>query len=318
MKVFIENLKPNMSPYNGKGKFAIRLAKSLTENGIKIVETPDFCDINLCFNKIPENNFGKKIVRLDNVTYCNEAMQVKTNANERIRESILKSDGVVYQSKTAKNICETILGVSNPRSAICGNGVDPKDFNPQNIELKGKTNFLIACQFLHPLRRIQEVLDCWSEFSKNKNDVFMYVFFDRNMTSIKFNSFKNVITGKILDQEKLNNYAHSCNAVIMTTYRDSCPNFGAEALACGTPLIINKNNGLCEYLNETCGKIVDIDGSDEIKKESWKVPPFENRNDLIDAFEFYHEKDKQKVIFPEELTIGHVAKSYISFFRSLL
>ena len=53
MKVFLENLKPNMNPYNGQGKFIDRLANELKSQGVEIVDNPKICDINLCMMKLP-------------------------------------------------------------------------------------------------------------------------------------------------------------------------------------------------------------------------------------------------------------------------
>lgn len=318
MKVFLENLKPNMSPYNGKGKFVQRLAESFIRNGVKVVSDPKLCDINLCFNKLPSHNKGKKVVRLDNVTYCKEAMQVKTNANQRIANAIANADGVVYQSSLSKSVCEKILGVKARSDKVIPNGVNPSIFSGKNIPLKGRVNFLIACQHLHPLRRVNKVLEIWSQFAESRDDVYLYLNYDNNMTDLKCNNIKNVIVGPVLTQSKLNNYIHSCDALIMTTYRDSCPNLAIESLACGTGLIINSNNGLCEFINETHAIVLDIDGPSEIKQEDWVEPPFNNGEFLEKAFEDIYNGKKFMFNFPESLHIDSVSKIYLNFFKELL
>jgi glycosyltransferase involved in cell wall biosynthesis len=104
----------------------------------------------------------------------------------------------------------------------------------------------------------------------------------------------------------------------LTTYRDSCPNFGAEALACGTPLILNKTNGLREYVNDTCGFVVDVDGCEPIQPASWTSPPFINKKELMQAFFSVYDGQNVPVLFPSQLDIHTVASKYISFFERVL
>lgn len=321
MKIFIENLKPNMSPFNGKGKFVRRLATSLEDNGCKIVESPIDCDINFRMNSLPSTTHGKRVVRLDDAVYSKEVMHKKTEANKVLRRAVKEADGIVYQSQIAKNMCDGILGFCKGSFKIIYNGVSI-DFSEEIdcVDLPGK-NFLHASERLFPMRRLDRILDCWQEFVMDKDDAFLHIVYDKrhNYTSIKdFGSFKNVMVYDIMIQPKLNNLIASCDAAILMKYQDSCPNFGAESIACGTPLLIGNSVGLSEVLSEPEAIVVRVDDTFTFSFVDWTKPPFEHPERLISSFGRVYDMEKPTIKLPEVLNINFVAKQYIDLFEEIL
>jgi len=90
---------------SGKQKFAIRLANELRKRHIKITNKKP--DINLVFIKGIKSGC-KNVIRLDNAW-----MNSKINSqgrNRKIRKTMQKCDGVVYQGKYSKKVCQKFIG----------------------------------------------------------------------------------------------------------------------------------------------------------------------------------------------------------------
>jgi glycosyltransferase involved in cell wall biosynthesis len=322
MKIFIENIKPNMSPYNGKGKFIVRLAESMKQKGVEITYNPKECDINLRMNGLPTNDYGIKVVRLDDIAFSNDIVHrtVWRKALKRVKNAVINADGIIYQSKVAKHTNEGILKTKAKNDVIIYNGTNPNHHQKNLLDLPNGKNYVHACQKLFPQRRLDRLLECWSEFSKDKDDVYLHVIYDRDDTYTKINisSYKNVIEHDILMQDDLDNFVYSCDSAISIKYQDSCPNFVIESIAVGTPVIISNTNGLAEILKEPQVSVTNIDPYYTHKQVEWEIPPFENRDDLINALEKVYINEKKDIEFPEYLHIDYVADKYIEFFDLLI
>ena len=317
MKIFIENLRPNMSPYNGKGKFVQRLAAAITGLGHQVVDRPEQCNINFRMNALPSTTHGKRVVRLDSIAYTNDVMHRKIENNKALRSAIKAADGIVYQSQVARQLCEGVLDIVHRNTAVIGNGIQRKGFSPTTIELPGRKNFVFACQFLHHMRRTNRLLEAWEQFVAYKDDAWLHIVYGENMTETRLEGHKNVQLHSILKQPELNNLTHSCDAALLLTYQDACPNYAAEALACNTPIITNNTNGICEYINTSCGWVLNIDGGHTFERAQWSDPPFVNGHELVQALERVYQQPRQQVDFPQALEIETVAGHYLEFFKSL-
>ena len=315
MKIYIQNLRPDMSPYNGKGKFVQRLAKELrTRKGIEIVDTPEKCDINFRLNTMPDTNYGKRVVRLNGFNFVLRDYNSIEEGKNDFRKTLLSSDGIIYQSAYAKELLTKYLGYDSDDSKNyrrIPNGVDPYDFKPSvDIDLH-KKYYLFACQVLHPIRRLESLLNIWQQYDSKK---WLYVVFDhnKNYTGIDFSKYKNVRVFDIMDQETLNHYMKNAIAVINLTYRDSCPNLLIEALACGTPVIADMESGIWEYITEIHGSKVDIS-----LPEKGGVYPTKNPHEVKLAMDYYKSSSYNREL-PDCLKIKNVADKYIEYFEEIL
>ena len=311
IKVFIENLKPNMSPYNGKGKFIQRLADEFSwRRDIDLVVDPYECDINFRMNALPSTKYGKKVMRLDNVAYSNETLHKRVNANYMVAESIVKADGVVFQSTMSMNNCTGCLNVMPKKSVVISNGVDPKLFRAQTTPLIAEHNYLIAHQIMHPMRRLAQVLCDWETKTKNEH---LYIAFDKDLcgyTSCPQNcSYIDAMKGQLLKD-----MVRSMDAVLFTTYMDSCPNFAIECLAIGTPVVLPTSCGLIEFVEGCSGVSIYQDAEPVLSLTAWDKPPAYNSESFFDAMStLCYDFD-----FPEKLNIKNVAGEYVKFFDGLL
>lgn len=324
MKVFIENIKPNMSPspYNGKGKFIVRLAEAMKKKGIEIVSVPKECDINLRMNGLPTYDYGIKVVRLDDVAFSNDVIHktIYSKGLKKTKYAIKYANGVIYQSNVAKNANERILDRKAKNDTIIYNGTDPYIHKKELVHLPQGKNFVHACQKLFPQRRVDKLLTFWDVFAKDKDDVFLHLVHDKdeNFEQLDIVKHKNVIVHDIMIQEDLDKFVHSCDAAISIKYQDSCPNFVIESIAVGTPVIISNTNGLAEILKEPHVTICNIDPYYTFEKVGWERPPFENKEELINALEKIYNEDKKDIELPNHLHIDYVAERYIEFFKELI
>ena len=322
MKLFIENLQPDMNPYNGKGKFINRLADSLKLKGVEIVYDPKECDINLRMNGLPTNNYGIKVVRLDDVAFSNDIVHktIYRKGLRRTKYAIKHADGVIYQSNVAKNTNEGILKVKAKRDIIIYNGTDPSKHVRKLIDLPKGKNFVHACQKLFPQRRVDKLLECWDVFVNEKDDAFLHLVNDKNenFESVDVSKHKNVIVHDIMLQEDLDKFVCSCDAAISIKYQDSCPNFIIESIAVGTPVITTNTNGLAEILSDPQAIVINTDPYFTSEKVDWERPPFDNPELLLEALENVYENPKRKFEFPNEININSTAESYLDFFKLLM
>jgi len=315
MKIYIQNLRPDMSSYNGKGKFVQRLAKELrTRKGVEIVDKPKHCDINFRLNTMPDTDYGKRIVRLNGFNFILRDHNSIEEGKSDFRKTLLTADGIIYQSMYAKDLLINYLGYdgdeNNPYSII-PNGVDPYDFRPVfNIDIRYKY-YLFACQVLHPIRRLESLLNIWQQYDSKK---WLYVVFDQNKnhTGIDFSKYKNVKVFHIMNQETLNHYMKNAIAVINLTYRDSCPNLLIESLACGTPVIADGESGIWEYITGVHGSQVDIS-----LPEKDGVYPIKNPHEVKAAMDCCKSLSYNREL-PNCLKIKNVADKYIKFFEEIL
>ena len=68
---------------------------------------------------------------------------------------------------------------------------------------------------------------------------------------------KNFINlGYIESNYKLRKIYNLCDAVIIPSKQDNLPNVALEAMSCGTPIIVSKNSGLKEIINNVNGRVL--------------------------------------------------------------
>ena len=320
MNIFIENLKPNMNPYNGKGKFVQKLASEFINLGCSITHKTNTCDINLRLNGYPSHPYGIKITRLDDVDYCEDIIHrnIYRKAVRRTKFALKHSDGIIYQSKVAKNLNEGVLGIKPKKSTIIYNGTS-KDVKFKNHTYDDGIHYVHACQKAFPMRRIDRLLKVWREFVENRPNAFLHLIHDRNEEyEMPILNTTNVVVHDIMKEQDLNGYIKNAHACISIKYQDSCPNFILESIACGTPVITSNTNGLTEILTKPHLIISDIDPYFTFSKEKWKIPPFYNSSHLLKSLIFVYDNCKEKIELPYAVNIQNTAKLYLDFFSKLL
>ena len=132
----------NVSKGGGPAIFLDRLTSALEQTGeVRIVGTSGKPHIHLSMialgRRIPR---VKTVVRIDGM-YWNKADPVGPKWNQRIKESIRRADGVVYQSLFCQRCCEKNFGKTR-RFAIIHNGVDQDKIREMDVEPKKRTSLV--------------------------------------------------------------------------------------------------------------------------------------------------------------------------------
>lgn len=301
MKIYIENLKPNMSPYNGKGKFIKRLAKQFRKMPeIEIVDKPKDCDINFAMNHLPKTDYGKRVVRLDGYNFTLSKPEDILKDRRDFETTFEKADGLVFQSNVAEtNLIKYVDSEDIPeslieeKSIIIPNGVDPEEFKP-------KTGyFVFAHQVMHEIRNLDLLLEAWGMFVKDYPGFWLHIYYDPKRSTINYEKIPfvpNAVYKYFIEDDKLIPVLQDAKAVINLTENDACPNLLIEAMACGTSIIALESNGIWYYADNN------KDNRIELKRDS-----------LYSAM--------KRMIVPNLiywLNIKHVANRYVEFFKGLL
>lgn len=251
------------------------------------------------------------------MAYSNELMHVKIKNNDVLRDAVKKADGVVYQSVTSQLMCEGVLGKASGKTVVINNGVDPAGFGGRGFSLEGK-NFLIACQFMHPMRRPELIADCWKKFVIGRPDAMLRVIMGENMSGVDFKGLPNVKVYPIMKQPELNEMMRACDALISVKYQDSCPNAVVESIACGTPAIVSNTNGLAKIIGHPWLKCAYIDPYRTTKEVDWFLPPTCGKDSFLRELISVYDTAKKELELPECLHIRNVAARYVEFFKELL
>ena len=303
VKIFLQNIRPGMSPYNGKGKFIQRLRDELLTRGdIEIVDNIARCDIHFAMNAYTVFGHCKRVVRLDGYKFtCTKEEDIQAD-KDRFRLTFVESDGVVFQSRRSKSILEEYIGkrcVGSAGYKVIPNGVPPSEFRPTIDPKRHKKYYLMACQVLHSIRNVDKLLEAWSEIYTDKKLVIVYDH-TRSMVDIDFKKYRNVETMNILMPDDLNNMIYGAVGVINLTTGDNCPNLLIESLAIGTPFIASHDNGIWEYVTTDSGLPVDVGSAESIINAITEIERL------------------GVVVLPYFLTIEHVAYRYIQYFKEVL
>lgn len=309
MKIAIENYTGKQPELNGKGKFAYRLALELMRQGHDVnCQKPD---VAIRFNALPETDAPVKIVRIDNAAYCYEAMQAKTNANKRLTHAIEKGDGVVFQSRMSWHNVVSVLKAVPKTATVIPNGVEGKSISRDTV----KREAIIACQHVHPMRRIQQCVDLWPMIRSQCIDAKLRILWDRN-TGCDMNTWEPFLEHAVL-QDKLNEILKMASCVLLMTYGDSCPNLGAESLSVGCPVVCCGSSGITEFSNQSNGLYVVKDAPPPARMQDWSEPPeFDSIDFVLKVAEML--KYPRKAFLPDALNIKTIAKQYISFAKKVI
>ena len=302
---------------SGKEFFCKRLAKEFKNMGISLAESEfDKHDITLQSGLIRSREKAKVIFRADGV-YNNINTKYYV-LNNRIKKTINFSDGIVYQSKFSKIICEKYLGKFHGPSVIINNGFDTSYYDKIDaFNSKYKHNFLTASRW-RPHKRLKEIIKCFR--LANIEDSCLYVAGDISNSGISLKRIKkyiseidNIVFLGQLEQKQLSSYIKMCDCFVHLCWQDSCPNGVVEAIAAGKPVITNNVGGTQEIVKPSGGIICQIDNKYDFAPCCLYEPPKFDYRIIADVMNFVVSKNFD--IKNDHLDIKHIAKKYLDFFN---
>ena len=297
-----------------------RITPYLNKIGHSIVKYPSNYDIHLAFVRFSCNSNVPRIVRIDGIYYDTDINY--NNRNSGISMSHSSAKGIIYQSDFSRMMCERYL---SPRKkdtiySIIHNGIDPM-WCGESVEHKA-FNIVVSAKWRRH-KRLLETINIFLKFNKiipNSNLLILGKLHDNK--EIKHSNIK--YFGH-LDYIQMKDVFKYSDVSMHLSKKDSCPNTVVETIGAGIPTITTNSCGgaveMCK-LTEGC-IIVDGDGSyldtdpcrpysDEYNKLSKEV-----EDNLIEAL-LKIEKDKRRVIVPEQLTAEYTANKYVELIKSCM
>ena len=301
----------------GKGFFFERLAMALKKENIEIITNPSVQhDISLQIVCLRKTNTKHYVLRFDGVWH-NTSMNYAAK-NILLRQSLNKADGIVYQSKFSKKMCDKYLSKFEKKWSIIFNGART-NVPFVSIEKKYKYAFLAASRW-RPHKRLRDILE--SFLLADVEDSILYVAGDVTNSGISkqelgryFNTPKIKYLG-IIDQKILLSYHKISDGFLHLSWIDWCPNSVVEALAAGIPVITNNIGGTQELVKPSGGFVLPLDNEYNLEPCQLYNPPKIDHTIVAEAIRkccF----EKRKVI-NNHVDIKNIAKQYKEFFVKVI
>jgi glycosyltransferase involved in cell wall biosynthesis len=246
IKVLILNKKFKGGPQ----VFRSRISKCLNDiPNIKVIDNEKIpFDVELCFiNNIIKHN-KPIIIRIDGCYYVD-----RLNFNEQIRNSIKRSNFIIYQSNFSKKMCEHILKIKKPCEVIY-NGIDLDYINKIEPNKTIEPGSFVACS--NTWRNTKRPLSMLKGFLKANTGRHFYIIGDiKNEIKIKNNNIHYLGLCNSID---IISIMKACQYQIHLCHIDSCPNAVVEGLACGLNVLCTNLGGTPELVKEN-GVILNVD-----------------------------------------------------------
>lgn len=283
-------------------------------------------DIQLSFIKQRTVTDLPLVLRLDNPYYDPNML----DHNREISYSHSIADGIIYQSKYSRKICEFAL---KPRKE---NSIYKVIYNGhrinwcEKINHEGKNILVISRWRRH--KRLFEIIQIFKELIKYQNFKLHIVGsiskerdrrYQETIKEIE-NNDNIVYHGRIIDSKKLKYIFGITDLMLHLAKRDACPNTVVEAITANIPVITtNACGGATEMIKITSPKNV-IHGEDD------KMPSFVDP--YSEEWNFMVEKIKHRIVIniirvinqnenftiPKVLEINYCAKNYLELFDKVL
>lgn len=288
-----------LKPKSGKHNFAIQLANSLKRKNIKI--TNKHPDVNLVFVKGIKRGC-KNILRLDGA-WMNSKMNYKSK-NKKIASTMKQCDGVIYQSKYSKRVCEKFIG-KHKKYAIINNGCNPAVFREK---YKHKKPYILACSRWRPHKRLSVIIEGFlaSELSSEYDLVVC------GDPDIKIDHPAIIYMGR-LGIKKIYQVTAGCSFVVHLAYLDCCPNSVVESLVSGKNILFAKSGGTPEIVQ---------DSGVGINEEEYNFraidlynPPVLSMDSIITGYKYLAKNNI--TVNRRDLYIDTISDQYIKYMRQI-
>lgn len=305
----------SLNPKTGKGFFCHRLAVSMKQMGVHLVNGSASHDVSLNVIKLANVKSQKKVLRLDGV-YHNTAMDYK-GRNKVLQRNLRAADAIIYQSKFSKSICDKYLGRFKGKVAIIPNGADISFYEAAQPIPKEHAHVFYASSRWRPHKRIKDIIG--SFLLANIEDSILYISGDLKRSGIRSSSTlfseKNVVYLGKVDQSTSARYLKSSDAFIHLCWFDNCPNGVVEAIASGTTVITNNVGGTHEIVRDSGGIVCNVDAPYDLSPVKLYSPPPINREliaqGMIDC------SKKSITINKANICINNIAGRYLDFFKEV-
>lgn len=306
MKLSI-NRNLNEKGTRGLQKFGALLVEHLQDYGVQLVDNFQKSDIHLSIISGFKPG-SKNVLRLDGVYY--DIGRLKSN--NPIKDSVKRSDGVIYQSEWCKIFVESMLKVRPKRFSCIHNGTISI---PEGIPIDkyGFDKIFIACANWRINKRLASMVMSFIDAveSVGGNIGFCiagkpdYVFDHPNVKYL----------GHVADLRSL---YKSADYMCHICHLDACPNSVVEGLHAGVPVLCNNIGGTPEIVGDS-GIILPLDKPFDFKpiQKMKQVGPSSVDREILTKGMVEMMSRGWKVNRPD-LNISVSAKKYYDFFEDIL
>jgi len=309
----------------GPSIFLKKLKKSIEKQ--KLAKTTYFIDptatCNIFANKV--RNLWRKpyFFRVDGIGIDKSKPQEHLEIiNNQIKEGIIGSIGVIFQSTFSKNMVEQVFNIKVKNYKIIVNGTDRTIFNNYGENLREELNIeknalvFISSAKWRGVKRLDDVINVFKEFKKRyKKKTYLIIIGKEGKNK------DGIIYIPHIDNEELPKYLRTGDIYLYLSWIDNCPNSVIEAISCGLPVICSNQGGTNEIIKLTRGGIiVKADNELDFSNIYLDNPPKPNYKEIIEAMLKMSnnlEKYKKEIKF-EEIDIDNVAKKYVNFIKQTL
>jgi len=300
------------SPKTGKGFFLLRLAKEFKKMGIDVITDPEKkTDITLGIGKFLFPPKGKAILRLGD---CHKDTNEHYKKNNKRKAKAVKiADGVIYQSKYSKRLCNAFLGKAKVPTEIIFNGADPKEFDVPPHESPYKYNYIACTRKWTRQKRVHQI---WDEFlNATIPDSCLWIcgeMENKLRYETIYDNHRAVRCIEKADHKRLASLFKLCDYMIDFTYLSACPNAVVESLVAGCPVACTDQGGTKELLNQGSGFVIE-DKPYDFKPINLNKPP------KVDFPIFNILQHREKVLWTaDHLHISTIAQQHKKFFERVL
>jgi glycosyltransferase involved in cell wall biosynthesis len=279
--------------------------------GHKVVNDPKDADVQLSVVEIKVKQNLPTVLRLNGVYYDKADNYNMRNVN--IGKSHSTADAVVYQSNLSRKMCEKYLTKRETETYdVIYNGVNSADWG---VIKKHKGINVVSCAKWRRFKRLPELVEIFKKFSSKRKGAVLHIIGPMGTGAEKI-ELDNVIYHGRLNDEQIKKIYKTADVYLHLAKKDSCPSSVVEAIGAGIPVItINTCGGATELCKLTKGCVI-IEGEQEsfepdyIYRDEYNKVTREVRDGIIRAM-IKVVDNKRRVVLPAELSIEHVAKSYL-------
>ena len=192
----------------------------------------------------------------------------------------IKKISLICPSNWMKAYAKKNQIIKNCKITVIRNPINLKFWKPLNVKKEEKKIILFGSVNVSTDKRkgLKLFLEKLKKISKNIPEFKLLIFGDEFIDEFDY-GFEIINLG-YLDKYKLRLYYNKANVYIINSTQDNLPNTAIEAMACGTPVITVKNNGLKEIIRKEKNGIVlnNFSNIELIKSINWS---FKNQNKLL-------------------------------------
>lgn len=287
-----------------------RLEPFFNQRDSFIFRDPKDCDVQLSLVYLRHKTKLPIVLRLDGI-YYDLGIHYKSK-NREISKALVKSSGIIYQSKSCMQMSEKFLSKRlTDNYDIVYNGIDPNWAG--SFEEHEGINIITSAKWRR-FKRLPEIIDLFLTFNKTVPKSKLHIF--GRLHDNKPVSHPNIIYYGMVDFNRMSKIYRIGDMFIHLAKNDACPKTVTEAIGIGMPIITSQACGgatemaLMAHGSVVCkGDPITIE-PDYVYQNKWNIISDELKTRILRAMtEISH--DKRRVTLPKELHIETTAEKYL-------